>query len=132
MGILANKSRSNIVAFTEYARRVHCLTSQDKRDISDNRKLAEAAGYDRLIIHVMEPWDEIESADYVCAHWVGESWSRWGFARANAGVFAWNTISSKDMGVFPTMAEALQQVLCLRGIAESPAKLGCGGQLRFQ
>jgi hypothetical protein len=87
------------------------LTVLDKRDVEHFQLRAEAAGYDRLVTHLIEPSQDRPALGYVSAHRIGEAWSTWGYGRFDKVVLAWNAMNGENVGVFVSMLEALECTL---------------------
>jgi hypothetical protein len=108
---IAAARASNVVDFPQRRRSASCLTQRDKQDVAELRTQAGAAGYDRLVIHVVVVNGTPGTTDYVAAYRAGKRWSSWGFARNGKRICSWNALNSADAGTFPSMSEALGEVL---------------------
>ena len=107
------RCQASIVDVSLMVRCFTVLIQQDRRDVDTAKQFARAAGFDRLIIHPVAASDGAGQSEYVSAYRSGETWSTWSFARHGKEIIAWSTLTGRDNGVFPSMREALRQVLTL-------------------
>jgi len=75
------------------------------------RERARLLGYDRMVIHDREPGDFAEMGNFLSLYRVGESWSRWVFARKGSVVSAWCSLTGADLGEYPSLQVAFQTVM---------------------
>ncbi len=123
---IATTRASNVIEFPQRRRSACCLTLRDKQDVAALRIQADAAGYDRLTIHVVVVNGTPGTTDYVAAYRAGERWSQWGFARHGKRICSWDALTSADAGTFANMSEALVEVL-LGGAKPRNAETAPGG-----
>jgi hypothetical protein len=88
-----------------------CLTPHDRIIVTRWQDRARAAGFDRMVIHDRDEGDASDVGNFLSVHCNGQSWSRWGFARAGRQIRAWCCLTGSDVGQFATLDDALAAVL---------------------
>ena len=87
------------------------LTEADRKDIESCMALCPASGYDRITTSAIVPYPGFEAVALVCAYRSGEDWATWAFARIGDTIGGWSALTGEDLGMFPSMAEALRSAL---------------------
>ncbi len=64
-----------------------------------------------MVIHDREPGDFADMGNFLSLYRVGESWSRWVFARQGSVVTVWCSLTGADLGEFRNLDAAFQAVL---------------------
>lgn len=102
---------SVVLEFVAPPRVVSYLTPRDRMDVSQLRDQVRVSGYDRMVIHDVEPGETSGVGNFLSLYHAGEPWSRWCFARTGGSLIAWCALSGADIGRFGSLPEALKSVL---------------------
>ncbi len=100
-----------VIPFAPKPRAAAYFTPFDRMEIHRWRDHARRLGYDRMVIHDREPGDFAEMGNFLSLYRVGESWSRWVFARKGSVVSVWCSLTGADLGEFPSLQVAFQTVI---------------------
>jgi hypothetical protein len=89
---------------------LHRLTTRDRIAVAVWGERSERHGYRRVLVVSGERSVRPEDADYALVYAGDEPWARWGLSRCVGGIAVWHCASGEDMGVYATMAEALESL----------------------
>ncbi len=126
-------STAVIIAFPKAPEAAHKLLPADKTAACEWEFRAAVYGFDRIVIHEQVGGDAPEDGDFVLIYRTGDRWSRWGAARQGAHILLWRCANGAEVGVFPSMQEALNTLLdpalrtpeAVAKAAEPPPPVAC-------
>ncbi|MEJ1975242.1 MAG: hypothetical protein WDN49_03425 [Acetobacteraceae bacterium] len=82
---------------------------------------AVAYGFDRIVIHEQVGGEAPEDGDFVLVYRSGDRWARWGAARQGTHILLWRCANGAEVGIFPTMRQALDALLDSTRLPATPA-----------
>jgi hypothetical protein len=109
--MVPNSSTAVIIAFPRVQESAHKLLAADKASACEWEFGAAAYGFDRVVIHEQIGGQSPEDGDFVLIYRMGDRWARWGAARQGAHILLWRCANGAEVGIFPTMQEALDALL---------------------
>ena len=109
--MFSNSATAVIIAFPRVPEAAHKLLSVDKAAACEWEFGATAYGFDRIVIHEQIGGQSPEEGDFVLIYRMGDRWARWGAARQGSQILLWRCANGVEVGIFPTMREALDALL---------------------